>query len=169
MPKGALMNGGRPPLAAADLSRKIAGLAERDTVELRCEWRRLYRSIPPARIRRDLLVLAITWKLQERVYGGLTAAQKRKLAGLAEALRTNGDLAGSPAIRVKPGMRLMREWRGTTHTVLVLEEGFEWNGEHRRSLSAIAREITGAKWSGPRFFGLQRKSKPSSGEEQADA
>jgi hypothetical protein len=113
--------------------------------------------------------LAIAWKLQERAYGGLTAAQKRKLSGIAEDLRKNGDLSGSPAIRMKPGLRLVREWRGKTHTVLVLEDGFEWNGERRRSLSTIAREITGTRWSGPLFFGLKRRPMPFSGEERAHA
>ncbi len=119
-------------------------------------------------IRRDLLVLAIAWKLQEKVYGGLTAAQKRKLAGIAEDLRKNGDLSAGPAIRMKPGLKLVREWRGETHTVLVLEDGFEWNGQRRRSLSTIAREITGTRWSGPRFFGLKPRPIPFGGEERAD-
>ncbi len=78
-------------------------------------------------------------------------------------------MSGSPAIRMKPGMRLVREWRGETHDVLVLEDGFEWNGQRRRSLSAIAREITGTQWSGPRFFGLKPRPKPFGGEERADA
>ncbi len=162
------MNGGRPHPASEDLSQKLTGLAELDTAGLRREWRRLYRSHPPLHIRRDLLVLAIAWKLQERVHGGLTAAQKRKLAGIAEDLRRNGDLSGSPAIRMKPGMRLVREWRGETHDVLVLEDGFEWNGKHRRSLSAIAWEITGTRWSGPRFFGLKPRPMPFGGEERGD-
>ncbi len=163
------MNGGRPHPASEDLSERLTALADLDTAGLRREWRRLYRSHPPLHIRRDLLVLAIAWKLQERVYGGLTAAQKRKLAGIAEELRKNGNLSGSPAIRMKPGMRLVREWRGETHDVLVLEDGFEWNGKRRRSLSAIAREITGTQWSGPLFFGLKRRPMPFSGEERADA
>jgi hypothetical protein len=169
MPNDVMINGGRPHPASDELSRKLAGLAELDTPALRREWRRLYRSHPPQHIRRDLLILAIAWKLQERVYGGLTAAQKRKLVGIAEEFRKSGELSGSPAIRVKPGMRLVREWRGDTHTVLVLEDGFEWNGNYRPSLSAIAREITGTQWSGPRFFGLQRRPKPFSGEEPTDA
>ncbi len=70
---------------------------------------------------------------------------------------------------IKPGLRLVREWRGETHHVLVLEDGFEWNGERRRSLSAIAREITGTRWSGPLFFGLKRSPMPFRGEERADA
>ena len=162
------MNGGRSRPASEDLSEKLTALAELDTAGLRGEWRRLYRSHPPLHIRRDLLVLAIAWKLQERVHGGLTAAQKRKLAGIAEDLRKNGALSGSPAIRMKPGLRLVREWYGETHTVLVLEDGFEWNGNRRRSLSAIAREITGTQWSGPRFFGLKPRPMPFGGEERAD-
>jgi hypothetical protein len=162
------MNGGRPHPASEDLSQKLTALADLDTTGLRREWRRLYRSHPPLHIRRDLLVLAIAWKLQEKVYGGLTAAQKRKLVGIAEELRRNGDLSESPAIRMKPGLRLVREWCGETHHVLVLEDGFEWNGKRCRSLSAIAWEITGTRWSGPLFFGLKRRPMPFSGEERAD-
>ncbi len=93
------MNGGRPHPASENLSQKLTALADLDTTGLRREWRRLYRSHPPLHIRRDLLVLAIAWKLQESVHGGLTAAQKRKLVGIAEELRENGNLSGSPAIR----------------------------------------------------------------------
>jgi hypothetical protein len=155
--------------STAGVEAKLTALTVMDGDGLRLEWRRLYRSHPPLHIRRDLLVLAIAWKLQERVHGGLTAAQKRRLAGIAEDLRKNGDLSAGPAIRLKPGLRLVREWRGETHDVLVLEDGFEWNGERRRSLSAIAREITGTHWSGPRFFGLKPRPMPFGGEERADA
>ncbi len=168
MPRDALNGGGRARPASEGLTEKLAALADLDAVGLRAEWRRLYRSHPPRHVRRDLLVLAIAWKLQEKVHGGLTAALKRKLAGIAEELRKNGDLSAGPAIRMKPGMRLVREWRGETHDVLVLEDGFEWNGEHRGSLSAIAREITGTRWSGPRFFGLKPRPMPFGGEERAD-
>ncbi len=155
--------------STAELEAKLAVLTVMDSDGLRAEWRRLYRSHPPLHIRRDLLVLAIAWKLQEKVHGGLTAAQKRRLAGMAGELKKGGDLSAGPAIRLKPGSRLVREWRGETHDVLVLEDGFEWNGERRRSLSAIAREITGTQWSGPRFFGLKPRPMPFGGEERADA
>ncbi len=155
--------------STAEVEAKLTALTVMDSDGLRREWRRLYRSHPPLHIRRDLLVLAIAWKLQERVHGGLTAAQKRKLAGIAEELKKGGDLSTGPAIHLKPGLRLVREWRGETHDVLVLEDGFEWNGERCRSLSAIAREITGTQWSGPRFFDVQPRPKPFSGEERADA
>ena len=168
MPRNALNGGGRAHPASEGPTGKLAALADLDAASLRAEWRRLYRSHPPRHIRRDLLVLAIAWKLQERVYGGLTAAQKRKLADIAEELRKNGNLSTGPAIRMKPGLRLVREWRGETHTVLVLEDGFEWNGQRRCSLSAIAREITGTRWSGPLFFGLKPRPMPFGGEARAD-
>ncbi len=153
---------------ADTVSARLQALEQMDYAALRREWRRLYRSHPPLHIRRDLLVLAIAWKLQEKVHGGLTAAQKRRLAGIAEELKKNGDLSAGPAIRLKPGLRLVREWRGETHDVLVLEDGFEWNGERHHSLSAIAREITGTHWSGPRFFGLKPRPIPFGGEERTD-
>ena len=154
--------------STAELEAKLTALTVMDGDGLRREWRRLYRSNPPRRLKRDLMALAVAWKLQEKVYGGLTVAQKRRLAGIAEDLRKNGDLSAGPAIRLKPGLRLVREWRGKTHDVLVLEDGFEWNGERRRSLSAIAQEITGTHWSGPLFFGLKPRPMPFGGEERTD-
>ena len=123
--------------------------------ELRSEWRRLYRAHPPKRVARDLLVLGVAWKIQALAYGGLGAATKRRLA---ETMERDGDLARSRVARLKPGAKLIREWRGETHTVIVLEDGFEWRGKRRRSLSVIAKLITGAHWSGPRFFGLNGKA-----------
>ena len=124
------------------------------------EWRRLYRAHPPQRVARDLLVLAIAWKIQEQAYGGLGRATKRRLADLASTMEEAGDLARHRVARLRPGAKLVREWQGAIHRVVVLEDGFEWNGAPWRSLSAIAWEITGAHWSGPRFFGLERAPKP---------
>lgn len=156
------------PAAAERLKAMLEGLPDRGADELRREWRRLFRSHPPRHIRRDLLVLAIAWKLQEKVHGGLTASDKRKLAGITDELGKNGDLSHSPAIRLKPGVRLVREWQGQTHTVTVLEDEFEWQGKRHSSLSGIAKAITGTHWSGPRFFGLQRSLKPFGGKERDD-
>ncbi len=103
------------------------------------------------------MVLAIAWKIQVKAHGGLTAAEKRRLVRIAEDNKAHGGPSKNSTIHVKPGLKLVREWRGETHDVLVLENGFEWNGQRWRSLSAIAREITGTPWSGPRFFGLQRR------------
>ncbi len=143
---------------AADLSVKLAALPEVATGDLRAEWRRLYRAHPPQRIGRRLLELGIAWKLQERALGGFGAATKRRLADLVTTMDENGDLAKARAVILKPGAKLVREWRGETHDILVLKDGFQWRGRPWRSLSAIAREITGAHWSGPRFFGLRAET-----------
>ncbi len=157
-----MMNGGRKRTATAvDLATKLAALPKMAAVDLRAEWRRLHRAHPPQRIGRHLLELGVAWKLQERAYGGFSAAMKRRLAELAKTMDEKGDLANARAVRLKPGVKLVREWRGETHDVLVLEDGFQWCGQRWRSLSAIAREISGTHWSGPRFFGLQAKAEPS--------
>ncbi len=148
---------------------KLQALAEMNYDALRAEWRRLYRAPPPKRVSRDLLMLGVAWKVQERAYGGLGAATKRRLADLAKTVERNGDVTRNRVARLKPGAKLVREWRGETHTVIVLEDGFEWKGTQWRSLSVIARKITGTHWSGPRFFGLERRPKPFASEERTDA
>ncbi len=139
------------------IAAKLAALSDMSQAALRAEWRRLFRSNPPRKIRGDLMVLAIAWKIQVKAHGGLTAAEKRRLVRIAEDNKAHGGPSKNSTIHIKPGLKLVREWRGETHGVLVLENGFEWNGQCWRSLSAIAREITGTQWSGPRFFGLQRR------------
>ena len=124
--------------------------------ELRCEWRRLYHNDPP-RISRDLLVLGIAYRLQEIEHGGLGKATCRKLRTLAKTLRATGRVGPTPSLSLKPGARLVREWNCRTHTVTVTEEGFEYDGASYPSLTKIAKKITGAHWSGPRFFGLTAK------------
>lgn len=132
----------------------LDALAELTPDGLRKEWRRLYRSQPP-RLSRKLLVRAVAYRIQELRYGGLNKATSRKLAALVQARAPIADTA--TAQKIRSGARLVREWNGRTHTVTVGEEGFTYAGRKYRSLTAIAREITGARWSGPRFFGLAGK------------
>jgi hypothetical protein len=106
-------------------------------------WRRLCGGDAP-RISRDLLVLAIGYRVQEIEQGGLGKATRRKLQTIAKTLRTTGRVGAAPSLSLKPGARLLREWGGRFHTVTVTEDGFEYTGA-----------ITGAHWSGPRFFGLK--------------
>jgi DUF2924 family protein len=127
--------------------------------ELRREWRRLYRGEPP-RISRDLLMRGIGYRLQEIQHGGLGKATRRKLKTLANMFRTTGRVAPDPGLSLKPGARLVREWHGRTHTVTVTEDGFDYAGASYPSLTKIAKKITGAHWSGPRFFGLVRARAP---------
>jgi heterodisulfide reductase subunit A-like polyferredoxin len=135
------------------IERELDRIRSLDLEELRVEWRRLYHSEPP-RISRDLLVLSLGYRLQEIEHGGLGKSTRRKLQTMAKVLRTTGRIAPTPSLSLKPGARLMREWRGRTHTVTVTEDGFEYAGTSYPSLTKIANEITGAHWSGPRFFGL---------------
>jgi Protein of unknown function (DUF2924) len=129
---------------------KISRLRSLSLGELRDEWRRLYHCDAP-KLSRDLLVLALGYRLQEIEYGGLGKATRRKLQTIAKSLRTTGRLGSLPSLNLKPGARLVREWHGRTHTVTVTEDGFECAGASYQSLSEIAKKITGAHWSGPRL------------------
>jgi len=152
-----------------DVAETLARLSAATIFELRGEWRRLHRMLPPMRLSRDLLMRGITYKLQERLHGGLSWSILRKLERLS--LDSKGSAAQKPAppISLKAGTRLVREWRGRTHTVLVQAHGFEWNGRRHRSLTVIAHEITGAHWSGPRFFGLRKGVRSAESTEGEDA
>jgi hypothetical protein len=127
--------------------------------ELRGEWRGLYVSEPP-QISRDLLVLGLGYRLQEINQGGLGRATRRKLKTIAKNLRKTGRVGPTSSLALKPGARLVREWRSHTHTVTVTEDGFEYAGRNYPSLTKIAKKITGAHWSGPRFFGLLSPDRP---------
>jgi hypothetical protein len=128
--------------------------------KLRAEWRRLYRSVPP-KISRELLTRGIAYRRQELDHGGLGKTSRRKLKTLAKMFRTTGRVGPDPDLALKPGARLVREWHGRTHTVTVTEDGFEYAGTSYASLTKIAKKITGAHWSGPRFFGLVRADRSS--------
>ena len=152
-----------PPTTPSSRSTSQPVQAEASLDELRREWRHLYHNEPP-RISRDLLILGIGYRLQEIEHGGLGKATRRKLRTLAKALRTTGRIGPTPGLSLKPGARLVREWHGRTHTVTVTEDGFEYAGSSYSSLTKIAKKITGAHWSGPRFFGLATgKEHPSGG------
>ncbi len=143
------------------LTTEVAALSRADATVLRQQWRRLYRTDPPRTLSRDLLELAVAWKLQERTLGGLNAATRRHLAELARTFADQSDRTKTRKVTLKPGARLMRAWGGETHEVMVVENGFVWRDKTWNSLSIIAREITGTRWSGPRFFGLDRANTPS--------
>jgi hypothetical protein len=145
----------------AGVDDELAVLAGLESSGLRDEWRRLYRTEPPPYLSRDLLVRAVAYRVQERALGGLTAMTRRRLHSLAQNLAAGRSAALEASAGFKPGSRLVREWHRRTHTVTVLDDGFEYEGERYRSLTQIARLITGARWSGPRFFGLARAGKPA--------
>ena len=111
---------------------------------------------------RDLLLRALAYRVQEREFGGLPKwAQQRLEGSTAKVDLADADSVATPKLaapRLKPGARLVREWHGRTHTVAVLDDAFEFEGRRYRSLTQIACEITGAHWSGPRFFGLAKRT-----------
>jgi hypothetical protein len=124
--------------------------------ELRQEWRHLNKADASPRLSRDLLVRAIAHRLQELAFGGLRSEPQRQLRQIAMELKQTGAAKTRPGLQLPSGTRLMREWRGRHYEVVVLDNGFSWQGAHYRSLSAVARTITGTAWSGPLFFGLKQ-------------
>jgi len=141
----------------AEVDRQIAALLDRPTSELRLAWRRLHRTGPPQGLSRDLLIRALVHQLQERAAGGASRALRRRLQTLAGEFEKR-SASFDPGIVPKTGTTLVRQWRGHSHTVLVRGDGFEYEGQHYRSLTVIAERITGAHWSGPRFFGLTKRT-----------
>ena len=144
---------GRQHLTKVEI--EITELIERSTHDLRLAWRRLHRTDPPLGLSRDLLIRALANQLQERTHGGTSRALRRRLQ---TAGARNAGASRDTGIVLKTGTRLVRHWRGHPHTVLVREDGFEYEGQHYRSLTVIAERITGAHWSGPRFFGLTKRA-----------
>jgi hypothetical protein len=139
-----------------DLSKEaLSGLPELDIGELRQQWRGLYRAEAPPHLSRELLVRAVAYRMQELALGSLRPEPQRRLHQIAQDLHSTGKAKIRARLELKPGTRLMREWHGCIYEVLVLDDGFSWQGTRYRSLSAVAKTITGTAWSGPLFFGLK--------------
>ena len=128
-------------------------------VDLRSRYRELFRTEPPRAFGPDLLRRSIAHRIQERAFGGLSREHQRLLDQLVKAARTKPNGRIELPRRIKPGSELVRTWNCRTYRVVVLEEGFAWEGRTFSSLSEIALSITGTKWNGPRFFGLRSSAK----------
>lgn len=138
-----------------DINQRWDALGQMDRSALRAAWAEAFGDAPPHFLSMIFMRKALIWHEQCRAFGGLTSDVKRALKSAA-AGRTVRTL--SPTI--KPGTQLMREWNGRRYQVDVREDGFLMNGEQFKSLSAIALQITGTTWSGPRFFGLNGQAGP---------
>jgi hypothetical protein len=133
---------------------EVQRLSAMPIAELRMRWRTTFKSEPPKAFGPDLLRRSLAQKIQEDAHGGLPPATRKLLNQLvAQSVKSNGKIV-MPR-RIKPGAILVREWKGKTHRIVVLKEGFAFEGRPYSSLSEVARLITGARWNGPRFFGLR--------------
>jgi hypothetical protein len=131
-----------------DFATALAGLKRASRHRLAEHWAEYFGAAPPPRTSRSLMIRAVAYKMQERALGGLSAATRRLLSGQEPApVRRRRTLS--------PGTVLIREWHGIGHQVTIIDKGVLYRGEPYRSLSEIARRITGARWSGPRFFGVK--------------
>jgi hypothetical protein len=141
-----------------NISRQIARLPDFSRQQLLDLWLKLYRRAAPTGIRRELLVPFLAYRIQEQAYGGLEPATRSKLLRIARALENNqstAELLTKP--KVRPGTRIVRQWRGKTYEIFATEAGFEYKGTTFKSLSKIAQQITGTNWSGPAFFGMKKR------------
>ncbi len=127
-----------------------------DVHALRQEWSKLFGKPAPSGRCLDVIRRGIAWRRQEEIEGGLSISTGEQLTRLTAALRRNPDYQIGSTL--KTGTVLMREWKGIRHEVRVLEEGFEHQGRRCGSLSEVARVITGTRWNGPRFFGLNKEA-----------
>jgi len=141
-------------VSSRPLEAELELLDELPRSELKKRWESLFGTSCPARMSRIFLVRALAHRLQEGVHGGLDRATQRRLDKAAADLKAGRAMVPA-APTTKPGTRLLREWQGTVHEVIVLEKGVQYRDQTWPSLSAVARAITGTRWSGPRFFGLK--------------
>lgn len=130
----------------------VAEIEAMERAALMAAWSDLFQLPVPKGLSQPFLRRFLAFEVQARQFGGLPKGFFSDLDRQADGKAARPDAA------LKPGGRLLREWNGGTHTVEVIDEGFHWNGQTYRSLSAVARAITGARWSGPRFFGLKEGS-----------
>lgn len=137
-----------------DVEATVRAVSREDLI---VSWRRAYGRSPPKGVSRALLEQAAAWTFQAKRNGGLTTIVRRKLARMSAVKDDDPAFTPKPGCHLGVGTRLARDWNGCTHVVDVTADGFRYGDITYGSLSAVARAITGARWSGPRFFGLDRK------------
>jgi hypothetical protein len=137
------------------IGERIEQLRTLNLAQLKTEWRRVCKGAPPASYTADLLMRGIAYRIQEKAFGGLSPEAKRELDSIATIGKSRPGQA--TPVQLRPGNRLVRRWRGSTDSVDVTRDGFVFQERRYASLSTIATEITGTRWSGPRFFGLRER------------
>ena len=139
------------------IDRELAKLDAMSLAQLRAAWLETYGSQAPRLKGRDILVRIMAWRIQAEAFGDHDASVKRKLRELAAAFAKDPNHPVAPSPNLKPGIVLTREWKGVVHRVLVQADGFIHDTRRYRSLTDVARAITGTQWSGPRFFGIEQR------------
>lgn len=119
-------------------------------------WKELYKKAAPAGIRREILIPFLAYRIQENAFGGLKPAVRTELLRVGRAAGRNNPSVSLVRQTLRAGTRLLRTWRGQTHEVFATDSGYEYRGVNYQNLSEIARKITGTRWSGPAFFGLNK-------------
>jgi hypothetical protein len=138
----------------SSLADELARLPSLDRAALTAAWRTAYGAEPPRNISQPLMLRALAYRMQAQTLCGLKLSTQRYLMNIAED--GHASRAAMPVTQAKSGTRLLREWHGVSHEVTVLDDGVHYQGQRYRSLSQVAQQITGAKWSGPLFFGLKK-------------
>jgi Protein of unknown function (DUF2924) len=138
------------------LSAQIEALSTLDKAQLLAVWAENFTKDPPPKLRKELMVPVLAYRMQEKEFGGLSHAARRRLREVAASLKTDKPSQERPDSAPQTGTRLLRVWRGDTHEVIATGSGYEYCGQTYSSLSRIAREITGTQWSGPLFFGVRK-------------
>jgi hypothetical protein len=127
-------------------------------------WQQLFNTTPPNGMRKEMLVQFLAYRMQEKEFGGLSDHSHRRLREVASSIEASATISASSRLAIKPGTRLIRQWKDQVHVVNVEEGNYEYRGVRYQSLSEIARLITGTRWSGPLFFGLKPKRNSNSTE-----
>lgn len=143
-----------PSLSMTD---RLSSLPNLQKTALSKLWQELFKTDPPAALRKELMIQFLAYRMQEEEFGGLSNGSHRRLRDVLSKLRGDSNKSVSAGHTIKPGTRLIREWKHEVHIVNVEEETYEYRGARYESLSQIARLITGTRWSGPLFFGLKDK------------
>jgi len=146
-------------------AKRLADVPTLSRVALRDLWKQLFDAPSPPKLRRDLMIPILAYRLQEQAFGSLTAGARGRLRHLSRAFDRNSESSIPYAPHIRPGTRLVRQWRDQVYLVNVEANGYEYQGARYRSLSEIARLITGTRWSGPLFFGIKNEQTGSKSKE----
>jgi len=150
-----------PNMSITDQLLSVRSLQKEAVVGL---WRQLFETDPPARMRKELLIQFLAYRMQEQEFGPLSERSHRRLCQLAKAIEGSSTTSSLQKVSIRAGTRLVRQWKDQVHVVNVEEGSYEYRGNPYDSLSEIARLITGTRWSGPLFFGLKGKAMKNSKE-----